>query len=217
MCDPISIGVALAAAGTAAQYAGNQQAKRATNQRLDAESLRQKAKTEEQQGLLDQSYNAAQKLKAPAETQAVTDKNKAAFIAALNSAPQTQGYLPGSDNAPKVVADNASKANSDQRAFSEQQANAMADLRSFGDQMLDTNIALGRSGQGIGQLARDKVRSADALNAELRAAAFKGQGLRNFGSLAQMVGMAALTGGLAGGSGGAGAATNTMSTPITVV
>jgi len=203
MCDPISIGLGLAAAGTVAQYFGNQQAKHASQAAYTAEQGRQKAKTREQEALLDQSYDSARKLNDPNAENAAADKRKAAFVAALNARPSDSGYLPGQDSAPKVVADAASKAQESQNAFSGQQADALARMTGFGDQLLDTNIALGRNAQGIGMIGTDKANSAAALNAELNAAQYKGGFLRGLGGLAQMVGMAALSGGAFGAGGGA--------------
>lgn len=202
MCDPISIGIALTVAGSAAQYAGNEQAKRAGLNALSMEQTRQKAKTADQQKLLDSSYDAATKLNDPNAQQGAIDKRKAAFIEALNARPANSGYLPGADSAPKVVVDASDKAMADQGAFSGQQADALARLTGFGDQLFNTNIQLGRNSQGIGQLGSDKANSAAALQAELNAARFKGGTLRGLGGLAQMVGMAALSGGLLKGGTG---------------
>ena len=195
MCDPISLGIGLTLAGSAAQYIGNQQAKRATLNAFNTEQVRQKAKTADQQKLLDNSYDTAGKLNDPNAQQAAVDKRKSAFIQALNARPADSGYLPGTDSAPKVVADASAKATADQDAFSGQQADALARMTGLGDQLFDTNIQLGRNSQGIGQLGVDKAQSAAALNAELNAARFKGGTLRGFGGLAQMIGAAALGGG----------------------
>ncbi|MBY0392011.1 MAG: hypothetical protein K2Q27_01960 [Novosphingobium sp.] len=180
------------AAGTISSYIGNQQAKNATRNQLALENQRQASKTREQEQALDQSYQAAGKLKDPNAQQAASDKRRQAFVAALNARPENSGYLPGQESAPKVVADAADQSAARQNAYSEGQAGALADLTSQGDLLQNANIDIGRAGQTIGQLGRDKYNSANALNAELNAARFKGGTLRGLGGLAQTIGMAAL-------------------------
>lgn len=194
MCDPISI--ALLAGGAGLNYLGNEQAKEASNSALQAERQRQALMTQQQQQALDQSDADIKKLSNPQEQQAAVDKRKAAFIEALNTAPASQGYLPGQDNAPAVVASAADKTNAAQADFSRQQAAALAALTGNSDQMLNTNIALGRNGQIIGQLGKNKANSAAALEAELRAAQFKGQTLRGLGQLGMTAGGALAGAGL---------------------
>ena len=201
MCDPISIGLAVAAAGTVAKYAGDQQAKRATVGAYTAEQARQKEKTAQQDQLLDQSYQTASKLKDPNAQQEAVDARRAQFIAALNARPADQAYLPGQDSAPQVVADAASARGARQDAYSQQQAEALARMTGFGDQLFGTQIQLGRNSQGIGQLGRDKANSAGVLDAEMRAAQFKGSTLRGLGDLAQMIGTSMAGGGMGGGMG----------------
>ena len=195
MCDPVSIATALAVAGTAAKYAGNKQAERASSNAYNAEQRIQKQKTAEQDVALENSNNGVRKLLDPNAQADATNARKEAFIAALNTRTPTQDYLPGSEGVPSVVADAATKANANQRSYSEQQAGALANLEGFGDQIFKTNINLGRNAQTIGQLGKDKVNSANVLDSELRAAQFKGADLRGFGDLAQQIGMAMLTGG----------------------
>lgn len=209
MCDPISLG--LLAAGTISSYIGNQQAKSATRNALTLERQRQTAKTRDQEQALDQSYQAAGRLKDPNAQQAASDKRRQAFVAALNARPENSGYLPGQESAPKVVADAADQSTARQNAYSEGQAGALADLTSQGDLLQNANIDIGRAGQTIGQLGRDKYNSAQALEAELRAAQFKGQTLRGLGQLFQTIGMAKGLGGFGGGHGSLGSALNSGS------
>lgn len=199
MCDPISIG--LAVAGTVSSYIGNQQAKSATRNQLALENQRQASKTREQEQALDQSYQAAGKLKDPNAQQAASDKRRQAFVAALNARPENSGYLPGQESAPKVVVDAADQSAARQNAYSEGQAGALADLTSQGDLLQNANIDIGRAGQTIGQLGRDKYNSAQALEAELRAAQYKGGFLRGLGQLFQTIGMAKGMSGFGGGHG----------------
>lgn len=190
MCDPISLG--LLAAGTAMQVVGNNQAKRASWDAYNAEQTRQKAKTAEQDNLLDQSYSTADKLKDPNAQNDAAAKRTAAFVSALNARPATTAYLPGQDAAPKVIADTAANAAAGQSAYSNQQAGALANMTGANDQLLNTNLALNRNSQTIGQLGQDKYHSAQVLDSELNAAKYKGGTLRGLGGLGQLLGMAAL-------------------------
>lgn len=196
MCGPWAIPLALAVGGSVAQYMGAKKADNAMLSRFNAEQGRQKRMSAEQDTLLDQSYDTAEKLKD--DTDAVAAR-KAAFIDALNSRDAGQDFLPG--NAPAIVAESNNQVVADQRARSTQQAEALANLTGMGDQLLNTDIALGRAGQQIGQLGTSKARSAEVLDAELRAAAQKGATLRGLGGLAQMVGSAWLGAGALTGAG----------------
>ncbi|CAB4120906.1 hypothetical protein UFOVP4_4 [uncultured Caudovirales phage] len=204
MCDPISIAAALTVAGTAANYAGNKQAERASLSAFNTEQRIQKQKTAEQDLALDNSNNTTKKLLDPNAQADAVNARKEAFIAALNTRPAGQDYLPGQEGAPTIVADAAAKASADQRSYSEQQAGALANMQGFGDQMFGTNIAVGRNGQMIGQLGKDKFNSANVLDSELRAASYKGQDLRNIGTLAQQIGLSMLAGGAGSAASGAG-------------
>jgi hypothetical protein len=193
MCDPISI--ALVAAGTVAQYAGNQQAKHASQNALTLEHQRQAKATQQQDQALDQSYQAAGKLNDPHAQEEAAGKRRQAFVAALNARPSDSAYLPGQQSAPKVVADASDQSAARQSAYSEGQAGALANLTSQGDMLQNANIMLGRSGQTIGQLGRDKFNSAQVLEAELNAAKYKGGFLRGLGQLLQTAGQAGVGGG----------------------
>jgi hypothetical protein len=205
MCDPITIGLTIASA--AASYIGNQQAKSAVRGQLALENQRQQTKTREQEQALDQSYQATEKLKDPHAQDEAAGKRRQAFVAALNARPQDSGYLPGQESAPKVVSDAADQATARQNNFSEGQAGALANLTSQGDMLQNTNIALGRSGQTIGQLGRDKINSAQVLDSELRAAQYKGGFMRGLGQLLSTINMA---NGMSGGFGGHGSLTSAL-------
>jgi hypothetical protein len=181
------------------QAIGNNKARRASNNAYVAEKGRQTEMQRRQDAVLDQSYDSLNKLKDPNAEQAAIDKRKAAFVAALNARPADSAYLPGQDAAPAVVGDAAAASGAREGAFSAQQAEALARMTGMGDQLFDTNINLNRGSQEIGQVARDRINSANALDAELRAAAFKGQTLRGLGGLATTIGFGKALGGGGGG------------------
>jgi len=203
MCDPLTIGLAVASAGL--QFVGNKQAQNATKQRLNAENIRQNQMNQQQDAALDESYQAAGKLKDEGAQQEAVNNRRQAFIQALNTRPANQNYLPGMDSAPQVVADAARATGAQQDAFSQNQAGALANLTGMEDMLQNTGFMLGRTGQSIDQIARDKARSADALRAELEAARHKGAVFRGLGQLvgALSLGKVLGVGGLGGSSGAA--------------
>lgn len=198
MCFPMAIPLALAVAGSGFNYLGSRAADKAASRATMAETQRQKQFEQEQQAAFDQSRAAAGKLLNPQDREQAVDARKQAFIAALNRAPADQGILPGAEGAPQVVADAGAKINAGQRQYSEGQASTLAELTAMGDQLLGTNIEMGRQGQKINQIGQSRRRSASLLDGDLRAAANKGSTLRGIGQMLQIAGQAA---GATGGGG----------------
>jgi hypothetical protein len=83
-------------------------------------------------------------------------------------------------------------------AFTGQQADARARLRSFGDLFSDIGTATARDAGYIGQTNAARQGSANVLPYELEAANQKGAGLRLLGDVLKGLGSIALTGGMAG-------------------
>jgi hypothetical protein len=96
------------------------------------------------------------------------------------------------------------------KQFTDQQAGALGDLRSFGDLLGDTSRAQGRDASLVGQIGGFKRGSSNILPLELDAAQQKGGGLQLLGDILGGLGSiginAGLTGGLSGLGGGAAAA-----------
>lgn len=205
MCGPWALPLALVAAGTTAQYFGNKQAQRAQERTYQNERKRQESMSAEQQALFDQSLDTTGKIKDPEAEGAAVANRRQAFIEALNTRDPSQDYLPGQGSGPQVVADVASDISADQRGRSEANADALANLTGFGDQIFKTGISVGRNSQQIGQIGGNKRNSAAVLDAEMRAAAQKGSFLRGLGGLASSIG-AAMIPGAAGLGGAAGTA-----------
>lgn len=201
MCFPLAIPLALMAGGAVAKMIGDHQAQKAQTNTYQAERSRQKALDAKQQGLFKDSLAKTDELHDPnAQNAAVADRT-AALTAGVPAANAPGAYLPGSSSAPSVVATAADHSAAGTAAYTSNLAAAMARMGAPGDQLLKTNIGLGRNSQGIDQLSTTKKYSASVLDAEMRAAAHKGDTLRGLGGLASSIG-----GAMMGGMGGAGGA-----------
>lgn len=201
MCGPFAA-LALLAGGSIAKYIGDTQAQHAQQAAQDAERARQQQLTQRQQQAFQESVTKANSLADPNAETAAVDKRNTALQAALTPASAQADFLPGSSSAPQLVQDAGARTAADTHAYSSNLAQALARLSGTGDQLLTTNIGIGRDAGAIGQLADFKQGSADVLPAELRAAATKGALLRGLGGIAQSIGGAAAGGGGFGGGGG---------------
>lgn len=196
MCGPWAIPIALMAAGSVAKYFGDEKAGHAQERAYEAERARQQQYTNQQQQSFQDSLGKVTKLTDPNATQDAVNKRDSVLSSAIT--PVDQGsYMPGSSSAPQLVADASAKAAAGTHERSSNLAKALAELGGTGDQMLTTNIGIGRNSQAIGQAGSLAAGSAAVLPSEMRAASYKGSTLRGLGSLAQMIGQAWL-----GASGG---------------
>lgn len=203
MCfDPVTaaiVGSALFAGGSAATYAGNKKAERAQGKTYAAEKRRQDDLTAQQDTLFKNSLDRTGAVAGQPGQDDAAAARKAAFVEALGGKSPDQGFLPGSSSADAAVGQNANEVIATQNAFSDQQADALAKLTGFGDQMLDANILNARDAGAVNQLSTSKRASAGVLDAELQAAARKGGTLRGLGGLATQIGGMVLTNGMGGG------------------
>lgn len=188
MCNPLIIGAALLAGGTGAQIIGNNKAKNAVRDTLAMEQARQKRMTAQQDEALSQSMRSAQNLNDDSVRQQAIDHRKNAFMAALAGSPAVSSEAPLAGSAPAVVGEYANRVGAAEQAAMGQQAAALANMTGFGDTLFNTQVGIGRSGDAISQIARDKAFSADILNNELTAAQAKGSTLRGLGGLAAQIG-----------------------------
>lgn len=219
MCLPL-LPLALAAAGTVANFIGQKQAERASTRAFSSEHDRQEALTGRQTAHFQDSLDKTAGVLDPAAEAAATEKRNSALSAAIVPQSAEGNYLPGSSSAPAVVAAAADKAGAKSEANSRSLAHALAALSANGDQMQGLNIGIGRNSQEIGQLGGFKAGSIGVLDSEMKAAAQKGAFLRGIGGLAQQIGAAwlgasALGGGAAvGGNALSGAQASALSGAI---
>lgn len=204
MCDPVSIGIAIMAAGGLAENLGQQKAARAQERATNEERARKMKLTAEQQGYFDDSLKKVSDASSEdAQAKAASARNDVLSAAV---APQSSEatYSPGAASAPAVVGQAASAAAGKSREDSLGLARAIAQLGGTGDNFQQLGIATNRNRQGIAQAGGFMRGSADVLDSELQAAAQKGATFRGLGQMGQQIGSAAITGGMMGGGGGGG-------------
>ena len=199
MCGPWALPLSLAIGGVsgALQYAGAKKAEHAQERAYQAERARQQAFTAEQEGAWRDSLDRAGGMSGADAQAAAVAHREAPLVAAIQPASRAD-YLPGSSSAAPVVRAASDRAAEGQRAVSADRAHAVANLNGFGDQLFDTSIMNARNAGKIGQIGSFMGGSAAASEAEVRAAAHKGELLRGLGQLAQQIGMAVATGGAGG-------------------
>jgi hypothetical protein len=191
MCDPITIASAAMTAGSMVvnQMAANK-VEKAREGAMTAENLRQRRLDEEATALNNASrdrYNGFE------GQQDEKGKSLASFFDAQNEQRQVnplQGAptetIPESGN--NVVLQEQRKQQDKVRAFSTQQAEALGNLRSFGDLLGDTSRLQARDAAQVGTIGGFKKGSQAVLPLELEAANNKGAGLRMFGDILGGVG-----------------------------
>ena len=98
-----------------------------------------------------------------------------------------------------IVVREMAKKSGQARDFTNQQGEALASLRAFGDVLGDASRLQGRDASLVGQIGGFKRGSSGVLPLELDEASRKGQGLRTFGDILGGLGGVALNAGLTGG------------------
>lgn len=202
MCDPLSIASgALLVGSTLSGMAQQGEVNSARDSALTAENDRQKKLRAEAAAALGKSE---------ADFSALPGKQKQTGDELANilnqnttqQAPPTN-LLPGASD-PTIVRE-VGKQTDKAKAFTNQQGNALGQLRAFGDTMGTANRNLGGNAQLVGQLGSFQQGSAGVLNSELAAANDAGAGWGTLGDILGGVGGIGLTAGLSKGA-GAGAA-----------
>lgn len=215
--EPLLIGSLILSAGgsllqqSAASKNAEAQAK-ARNRVLSTFLDKNERLSEEARGVL--SKRLAQEETDPnAATQPLQQRREADAGAVLDRA-TTSAPIQLSGNAPKVVADEASKAQSATDAEARARSANLAGVRSFGDLLFNKALATDAAGRQIGTISR--FAQADAQNLPIlqdlaqQKASSKGRGLGVLGSVLGALGSlgsAAAGSGVLSGAGGAGVTT----------
>lgn len=193
MCEPISASLALAAAGTAAQAAGQRKAQKAMSGAREAERIRQKGYQESSNAVLDKSMAGADKgAQDSTEAEALASR-KAASDAAVADVRRpieaTGANLAGDQTAAAVIDAEMARKGAAALGYAGQQGDAKAKLLSFQDLNFANAINNARSAQEQARIANFAKGSSDVLPIELEAASRKGQGLQTLGSALSAAGM----------------------------
>lgn len=198
----LALGAALTGGGIFATSRGEQQRIRARNNRVAAERARQDdfaEKAAAQNAAARDRYRdaeAQQQTKA-SELQALfRDAPTTANGALADANVSAASVLPSATS--DVLVREQGKQQAATEAFTGQQADARARLRSLGDLFGDLGTATARDAGYIGQTNAARQGSASVLPYELEAANQKGAGLRLLGDVLKGFGSIALTGGAAG-------------------
>jgi hypothetical protein len=202
MCNPVAIGLALTAAGTAAQAQGQRRAQKAMTGAREAERIRQKGYQSESDAILAKSMDNAdktnqdqQEAKALSERQVAAEKATSEVRAPVEA---TGENLAGDQTANAVI--NTEQANQAAKSlgYAGQQGGAKAKLLSFNDLNFNNAIANARAAQDHSRIAGFAKGSSDVLPVELEYASHKGDGLKTLGSALQIAGTIAGIGAGAG-------------------
>ena len=204
MCSPLAIaGAVMTVGSTVANSIAAKKVDKARAEAMQAERLRQ--------GRLDQE-NEALNLGARDRYQDFGDQqdergsqlgdyfteNEAAAAAADNQS-AVDAMLPTSGS--NIVIQEANKQSNLAKAFTDQQGQALGQLRAFGDVLGSIGRSQARDAGSIGQINSFKRASSGIVPLELEAANEKGAGARLFGDILGMGGSLMMNSGLKGGPG----------------
>lgn len=200
MCDPLTIaGLALTAGSTVANTMANNQAAKARTSALQAERIRQQGLDQEADALNLQSQDRYANVE---RDQAKKAQELGEYLSAQQTPePTAAEALPTTNSNITVQEENKQRGQARERT--DQNATALANLRSFGELLGGIGREQARDASLIGQIGGFKRGSVDANNYALDAAAQKGAGLRTLGDVMGGVGSIATGAGLTGGSFGA--------------
>lgn len=198
MCDPTTIaGLVLTAGSTVANMIGQNQVKKAREDALGAERIRQRGLDQENEALNAVSRERYEDFEGQQQERGskLSDyftENEAAAADANQQAVQQMLPTAGSDITVREQAKQSGLA----KAFTDQQGQALGQLRAFGDLLGGLGRQQARDASNIGQVNAFKRGSSGIVPLELEAANEAGAGARMFGDLLGLGGSLALNSGL---------------------
>lgn len=203
MCDPLTIaGAALSVGSTVANsIAANRQAK-ARDDALAAERIRQRGYDNETQVLNTRSQDRYKDFEGQREVKAKSLGDYFTATAPSEANAVAASVMPTATN--DIVTREMNKKSGEAKQFTDQQAGALAQMRSFGDLLGDASRLQARDGAEIGQIGGFKRGSSNVVPLELEAAAQKGRGMQFLGDMLGGFGGLALNAGLTRGPGAGG-------------
>lgn len=193
MCDPLTlVGLAASAGGVALNSAAQSRVNAARDSAMDAEKMRQLKLSREANSVNAKSQDRFKKFKGAQNEKA--GKLQDYYSSQDVPEPSKETALP-TTNSDITVAEET-KQRDQASALTDRTANALGELRSFGDVLGDKSLLQGRDATKAGQLASFKEGSSAVLPFELEAANQKGEGLRLFADLLGGAGGLAMSKGL---------------------
>lgn len=213
MCDPITIaGLALTAGATVANTMAQNKVAKARSQVMEAERIRQNQYDQEAQALNTQSQDRYKTFGPDMEKRGAElggyFANQTMPATDVTGAPTE--IMPQTDST--ITVQETGKQKSDAAKYTGQQAQALGNLRSFGDYLGGVSRQQAREAGLIGQIGGFKKGSSEVTPFELDAAGHKGDSLKMLGDVLQFAGGAATGKGLQGDWATVGAGTN----PVTL-
>ena len=201
------IPLALTAAGSAAQAAGQSRARSAMSQAQADERQRQQGFQGQSQNLISESLaNASAPSQAGQQAKDVANRN-ASYQAAAAAAPAallpTGNTNAGDQNANSIVNTESAQRGAAAQGFTSQQGAAKANLQGFADLQKQNDIYNNRMLQQQGQIGNFMQGSSSVLPYEVQAASHKGDRYKSLGDVLSLAGSAAGMGIGAGWLGGA--------------
>lgn len=202
MCDPMTIaGIALTAGSTIANTIAANKVRKARDEALAAERIRQRGLDQEAEAINLRSQDRYQDFEGQQDErgselgefftgqQIERDAANVAAEGEINIAPSSSNITIREEAKQRGKAD----------AFSQQQGEALGDLRAFGDLLGGIGRHQARDAGYVGQIGGFKRGSSGVLPLELDEASRAGDGARLFGDLLGLGGGLALNMGLSGG------------------
>lgn len=197
MCDPLTIaGIALTAGATVANYTAQSQVEKARNDALAAERIRQNTLNQEADALNLTSRDRYKEFNADQTERglALGDFLRGQTI----EEPAPVAAMPTSSS--DIVLREENNQRADAREFTDQQGDALGQLRAFGDVLADKSLLGARDAGQIAQIGGFKTGSAGVVPYELDKAARAGDTAKFLGDLMAGVGSVSTMAGLSGGS-----------------
>ena len=200
MCDPVTIGgIALQGASMLANKSADSKVEKARRSAMTAERIRQTGLDREAEALNHASRDRYNNF---GEQQADKSVELGDFFKTQNealpaeSAGQSEPMPTSSSN---IVVQERAKQQGKAKAFSDQQAGALGDLRAFGDLLGGISLKQGSDAAQIGSIGGFKRGSANVLPLELEGANAAGDKMKMFGDILGGVGSLATGAGIAKG------------------
>lgn len=201
MCSPLAIaGAVMTVGSTVANSIAAKKVDKARAEAMQAERIRQGRLDQENEALnlgareRYQDFEGQQDERGSQLGDYFTE-NEAAAAADNQSA--VDAMLPTSGS--NIVIQEANKQSNLAKAFTDQQGQALGQLRAFGDVLGGIGRQQARDAGSIGQINSFKRASSGIVPLELEAANEKGAGARMFGDILNLGGSFALNGGFGGG------------------
>lgn len=192
MCDPLTLaGIALTIGSTGANYAASQRVQAARDDAMAAERIRQRSLDREAADINQDTRKEYRKFN---KDEAARGKELSDFFTEQQAEVPTEAALPTS--ASNVTVQEEAKQRAASKATTDQAANALGELRAFGDLLGDKSIMQAQDASRIGQIGGFKTGSSNVLSYELDDANHAGDGLKLFGDILGGVGSLATMKGL---------------------